>query len=56
MTEKEKMLAGELYDCGDPELMKIWNSGKNLMQKYNQLDYSDRAGQSKIRHVMVFDT
>ena len=48
MTEKEKMLAGELYDCGDPELMKIWNSGKNLMQKYNQLDYSDTEGQSKI--------
>ena len=48
MSEKEKMLAGELYDCGDPELMKIWNSGKNLMQKYNQLDYSDREGQSKI--------
>ena len=21
MTEKEKMLAGELYDCGDPELL-----------------------------------
>ena len=29
------MLAGELYDCSDPELMEIWNSGKNLMQKYN---------------------
>ena len=23
MTEKEKMLAGELYDCGDPELMEM---------------------------------
>ena len=21
MTEREKMLAGELYDCGDPELL-----------------------------------
>jgi maltose O-acetyltransferase len=48
MTEKEKMLAGELYDCGDPELMEIWVSGKNLMQKYNSLDYSDRTGQSGI--------
>ena len=48
MTEKEKMLAGELYDCGDPELMEIWNSGKNLMLKYNSLDYSDKPGQMKI--------
>jgi len=30
MTEKEKMLAGQMYDCGDPELMKIWNSGRTL--------------------------
>jgi maltose O-acetyltransferase len=48
MTEKEKMLAGELYDCGDPELMEIWISGKNLMQKYNSLDYSDKTEQMKI--------
>jgi maltose O-acetyltransferase len=48
MTEKEKMLAGELYDCGDPELMEIWNSGKNLMLKYNNLDYSNRTEQSLI--------
>ena len=48
MTEKEKMLAGELYDCGDPELMKLWNRGKNLMQRYNSLDYSSKTEQSKI--------
>ena len=48
MTEQEKMLAGELYDCGDPELMELWNRGKNLMQRYNNLDYSDRITQSKI--------
>ena len=48
MTEKEKMLAGELYDCGDPELLKIWNRGKNLMLQYNNLDYSNKTEQSKI--------
>jgi len=37
-----------MYDCGDPELMKIWNLGKNLMQKYNNLDYSDKTGQLMI--------
>jgi len=41
MTEKEKMLAGELYDPADPELMKLWNKGKNLMLQYNNLDYSN---------------
>ena len=32
MTEMEKMLAGELYDCGDAELMALWARGKNLMR------------------------
>ncbi|MDR2907851.1 MAG: sugar O-acetyltransferase [Bacteroidales bacterium] len=48
MTEKEKMLAGELYDCGDPELMELWINGKNLMQQYNNLDYSQKTEQAKI--------
>ena len=25
MTEREKMLAGELYDCGDVELLTLWH-------------------------------
>ena len=53
MTEKEKMLAGELYDCEDPELMEIWISGKNLMQKYNSLDYSNSTGQQEILDKML---
>ncbi len=48
MTEKEKMLAGELYDCGDAELMELWIRGKNLMQQYNSLDYSDKTEQIRI--------
>lgn len=48
MTEKEKMLAGELYDCGDPELMALWHKGKNLAKAYNALDYADRSGQMRI--------
>ncbi|MBR1567286.1 MAG: sugar O-acetyltransferase [Oscillospiraceae bacterium] len=38
MTEREKMLAGELYDCGDPELLKQWHRAKNLIRDYNLLD------------------
>ncbi|MDR2886785.1 MAG: sugar O-acetyltransferase, partial [Bacteroidales bacterium] len=48
MTEREKMLAGELYDCGDAELMEMWHAGKNLMRQYNALDYRDAAGRMKI--------
>lgn len=38
MTEKEKMLAGELYDCGDPELVARWHLAKRLQQQYNATD------------------
>ena len=48
VTEKEKMLAGDLYEPGDPELMEMWNHGKNLMQKYNNLNYSQKTEQMKI--------
>ncbi|MDL2315567.1 sugar O-acetyltransferase [Desulfovibrio sp. OttesenSCG-928-A18] len=53
MTEKEKMLAGELYDCGDPELMELWHKGKNLARAYNQLDYADKAGQRRILEALL---
>jgi maltose O-acetyltransferase len=42
MTEKEKMLAGELYDCGDEQLIKRWHLAKRLQQKYNSTDSRDR--------------
>lgn len=48
MTEKEKMLAGELYDCADEELMQIWNRGKNLAKQYNNLEYEDKQRQQEI--------
>lgn len=48
MTEKEKMLAGKLYDCGDPELMALWIAGKNLMHRYNSLNYSQKEEQRAI--------
>ena len=31
MTEREKMLAGELYDCGDEELFTQWHKAKNVV-------------------------
>lgn len=35
-TEKEKMLAGEIYDCGDKELITRWHKAKDLTRQYNQ--------------------
>lgn len=41
-TEKEKMLAGELYDAGDKELITRWHKAKQLQQEYNQTHTTDR--------------
>lgn len=48
MTEREKMLAGELYDCGDPELLAQWHLAKNLMREYNQIRSEDLAAKEQI--------
>lgn len=37
MTEKEKMLAGELYDPSDPTLTEDREKAKRICQEYNQL-------------------
>ena len=40
MTEREKMLAGELYDYGDAELLSQWHKAKDLIRDYNQVLYA----------------
>ena len=34
-TEREKMLAGELYDAFDPELVKARDEARSLFQRLN---------------------
>lgn len=41
MSERDKMLSGELYDGGDPELLERWHKAKNLTRDYNQCDSDD---------------
>lgn len=41
MTEREKMLAGKLYDCGDRELLTQWHKAKDLARDYNLCDSKD---------------
>ncbi|PZO96481.1 sugar O-acetyltransferase [Streptococcus halichoeri] len=36
MTEKEKMLAGDLYDASDPQLQAERQQARQLMQQFNQ--------------------
>lgn len=48
MTEKEKMLAGELYNCGDKELLERWHKAKSLQKDYNQADTTDSELLAKI--------
>lgn len=47
-TEREKMLAGELYDCGDPELLARWHRAKDLTRAYNQVASADLAEKDRI--------
>lgn len=39
-TEYQKMLAGELYDAGDEQLMQMRIKLRNQLQVYNQSEYS----------------
>lgn len=48
MTEREKMLAGELYDCGDPALLTRWHLAKDLVRQYNALPSDDLAAKDAI--------
>lgn len=41
-TEKEKMLAGESYDCADAELLARWHKAKQLQKEYNNAPSDDK--------------
>nr|WP_298523185.1 sugar O-acetyltransferase [uncultured Halomonas sp.] len=43
MTEKEKMLAGALYDPGDEELVRDSNRAQLFAHRYNQTTVEDRG-------------
>ena len=41
-------MAGELYDCGDKELLDRWHRAKNLVRDYNQTDSENMAEKDRI--------
>ena len=53
MTEREKMLAGQLYDCGDAELLAQWHKAKNLTRDYNQTDSENTQEKERILNELL---
>ena len=48
MTEKEKMLAGRLYDPSDPELSRLRLKARKLARRYNLTDEDEPELQAEI--------
>lgn len=48
MTEREKMLSGQLYDCGDAALLARWHRAKDLVRDYNRADSADAETKERI--------
>ncbi len=47
-TNLEKMLAGEIYDTRDPELLKLYHQARRLILEYNNSDSADREARDRI--------
>jgi len=43
MTEWEKCMAGEVYDCHDKIFLDIKQHARKLLQEYNALAYDQKA-------------
>lgn len=48
MTEKEKMLNGEVYSAVEPELQQEFRAAKEIVHDYNLLRPCDREGQLRL--------
>ncbi|PSL05606.1 maltose O-acetyltransferase [Cecembia rubra] len=47
-TEKEKMLAGELYNSRDPELLERYHFARSLLLEFNQMSSRNLKRKSEI--------
>lgn len=53
MTEREKMLAGELYDSSVPELKNLLSRARRLCEEYNRTPGGDKARQLEILDALL---
>lgn len=47
-SELEKCLAGEWYDCHDAIFLEYKNNARQLMKKYNSLEYDQKEEKNQI--------
>ena len=53
MTEKEKMLSGQIYNACDPDLVRELNEVKVLCQRYNNLLPTDFESRKQLIHDLL---
>ena len=53
MTEKEKMLAGELYNAADPILVKERHKARLLTQQINTLNEDSKKERNQILRTVI---
>ena len=53
LIKKNKKLAGDLYDCGDLELLEQWHKAKDLMRDYNHTDSADLQEKERILNELL---
>lgn len=56
MSEKEKMLAGNLYDPSDEELNRLRIKARKLVRRYNQIDEDEPEKQLELLHALLPNT
>lgn len=47
-SEREKALAGELYNCYDPELLQLRNRARGLQRRYNETTAEEEEARESI--------
>ncbi|GAB3661663.1 sugar O-acetyltransferase [Echinicola sediminis] len=55
MTEQQKMLAGQLYNTLDPELIAKYHKARKLLKCYNGLDSEEMAQRTEILEQLLGD-
>ena len=55
LSEHDKMLAGQLYDASDPELVSARIRARRLAQRYNALDPEDGASRDQLLGELLGD-
>lgn len=56
MSEKEKMIAGNLYDPSDEELNRLRIKARKLARRYNQTDEDEPEKQMELLHALLPNT